>query len=266
MRRLASIALLCALSLVFCAGPSLAQDGEQRREGERERRGGPFGGGGDWTQRIVDYLTEELQLDDSQAAHVKKVMDDGMKKMFKRMAESWQPGQDMPDYRKMRDPMEEMRLEMEKEIESVLTDAQKREFHELSDNFDRRAQTWEQRARAYEDPTMAFEPPPISKRMLMAKAERSLFLGPDETQVVMPYVEAVIDQRVALTEGRKVRREDLRNAKLGGASEGEIRERLNALRSAEVLEELALGKAQAELRALITIQQEVRLVALGVLD
>ena len=53
---------------------------------------------------------------------------------------------------------------------------------------------------------------------------------------------------------------------MGGASEGEIRERLNALRSAEVLEELALGKAQAELRALITIQQEVRLVALGVLD
>ena len=61
-------------------------------------------------------------------------------------------------------------------------------------------------------------------------------------------------------------REDLRNAKSGGASENEIRQRLNELRSIETLESLQLEAAQAELRALITVQQEVRLVALGILD
>ncbi|MCA8925486.1 MAG: hypothetical protein KDD82_27005 [Planctomycetes bacterium] len=264
MRRLALTALSLALSLFLLAAPGLAQDGGGS-EGEAPRRN-PFGGDGDMTKRIVDYLTEELQLDDEQAAHVKKVMDEGMKKMFKRMAESWQPGQDRPDFQSMRGPMEEMRLELEKEIESVLTDAQKREFQDLSDNFDRRSQSWEQQARAYEDPTQMFEPAPIRKRILLAKAERSLFLGPDETQVLMPYVEAVLDRRIALAENRKVRREDLRNAKSGGASENEIRQRLNELRSIETLESLQLEAAQAELRALITVQQEVRLVALGILD
>ncbi|MEZ6184717.1 MAG: hypothetical protein R3F62_06865 [Planctomycetota bacterium] len=259
--RLLLILLLCAVA----AQPLFAQEGDGESE-RPQRRGNPFGGDGDMVERIVGYLTEELQLDDGQITKVRTIMDEGMTKVFKRMAEVWQPGQDAPDYRNMRKVMEDLRLEMEQEIEGVLTDAQKREFHELSDNLDRRSQEWEQRARAWEDPTQMFEPAPLSKRILMAKAERSLFLGPDETRVVMGYVEAVLDKRIALAEGKKVRREDLANAFSGGASENEVRQRLNELRSVETLQSFELVTAQAELRALITVQQEVRLVALGILD
>ncbi|MDC3379393.1 diguanylate cyclase, partial [Planctomycetota bacterium] len=100
----------------------------------------------------------------------------------------------------------------------------------------------------------------------LAKAERALFLGPDETVVVMGFVAAVIDNRRALVEGRQIRRRDLLTAIDSGASSAEVTQRLQEIRTAEQFQSLELAAAEQELRQLLTIEQEARFVTMGVLE
>lgn len=258
--------LLLPLAL---ATPALAQDTPQPApEGERapegRRRGGPPWMNGAWADEAVEFLARELDLDPSQRAKIKKIMEDSVGEAFRKAAEGF--GNGPPDFEKMRGTMEDVRVQVAEKINEVLSPDQRREFEVLVDQFDRRAQSFEQQRRAYEDPTELFDPPPLSRRIVLSKAERALFLGPDETAAVMPLVERVLDLRIALTEGLKVRRDDLRTAIAGGASDDEVRQRLDGLRQSEESQRRALDEAQRALREVLSLEQEVRFVAMGILD
>jgi Spy/CpxP family protein refolding chaperone len=229
-------------------------------------RGGPPWANADWTQQAVEWLTRELDLDPGQQEKIKAILDSSVKDAYRKAAELWDPTQGPPDMEKMRGVMEDARIKIAAQINEVLSPDQRREFESIVDNFDRRAQTFEQRRRAADDPTELFDPPPISKRILLDKAERSLFLGPDETAAVMPLVEKVIDLRIALNEAHKTRRDDLRHAIEAKASDQEVRARIDAMRQAEEFQRLELVSAEQALREVLTIEQEVRMVAMGVLD
>jgi Spy/CpxP family protein refolding chaperone len=269
------------LTLGLCgAGVAAAQEPPRPREGERrpERdgptdeeptrtRGGPPWANSNWTGEAVDWLGRELDLDPSQREKVEKILQNQVADMMKKAAELWNPEQGgMPDYNKMRGAFEDVRIGIAEKINEVLTPEQRLEFEQIVDQFDRRSQSFEQRRRAAEDPTELFDPPPISKRILMSKAERALVLGPDETAAVMPLVERVLDLQVQLDEGRKTRRVDLRNAISGGAKDDEVRARLDALRQAEEFQRLELAAARHALREVLTVEQEVRFVTMGILD
>lgn len=253
--------------------PALAQDTPQpapegeRQQGEQRRRGGggpPWMNSG-WADQAVDFLSQELDLDPGQREKIKKIMEDTMRDAFAQAAEQLGGG-GMPDMDKIRSSMEDVRVKVAEKINEVLSPDQRREFEVLVDTFDRRAQSFEQMRRASEDPTELFDPPPLSKRILLSKAERALFLGPDETAVVMPLIERVLDLRIALNEGLKVRRDDLRTAMAGGASDEEVRQRLDGLRGAEERQRQELVAAEAALREVLSLEQEVRFVAMGILD
>lgn len=263
----------CVVALGLAA-PAAAQDpggrgrGQQGEgEGQQRRRGPPFADP-NWSNDAVEMLKAELDLDPGQVVEVKKALDEGMRAAMQQAAELWNPDQgfQLPDQNRMREVFEKARVDIAKRIDAVLTPAQRREFEALVDQFDRRSQEFAQRRQAWEDPTALFDPAPISRRVLLDKAERSLFLGPDETQVIMPFVARVVDLRIALNEGRKVRRDDLRNAIEGGASAKEVDQRVDEIRAAAEFQRLELAAAEQALRELLTVEQEVRLVAMGVLE
>jgi hypothetical protein len=240
-------------------------DEERRRERLRRWRGGQGNRGGEWGSQASEFLKKELDLDDEQAKKVGKIFQDAMGDMMKRMADSW-GNEDGPNPENMRGVMEDLRLELSGKVREVLNDAQAREFDALVDQFDQRAQRWEQSARGWQDPTLIFEPAPISKRILLEKAERALFLGPDETAVVMPMVEDVLNRRIATAESKVTRRKDLRNAVDGGADPKEVVDRLQEIRAREEVQAQELIAAQDRLREVLTLEQEVRFVAMGILD
>lgn len=273
-------AWLLALALGL-SSVAAAQEPPRPPEGERARperdgptdeqptrtRGGPPWANSNWTGEAVDWLGRELDLDPSQREKIQKILQDQVAEAFKKAAEMWNPEQGgMPDMNKMRSTFEDVRIGVAEKINEVLTPEQRLEFEQIVDQFDRRSQTFEQRRRASEDPTEMFDPAPISKRILLSKAERALFLGPDETAAVMPLVEKVLDLQITLDEGRKTRRVDLRNAISGGAKDEEVRARLDALRQAEEFQRLELAAARQALREVLTVEQEVRFVTMGILD
>lgn len=230
------------------------------QEEDGPRRGGPM-----QTEQVVEFLREELSLDATQIPGVTAAVEESMQVAMQRMAELWGSGE-QPDRAAMRDAFVQMRVDMANRVSESLTPAQQREFEVLVEQFDRRMQGWDRGRRASEDPVRWFDPPRFDRRLLLAKAERSLFLEPDEAAVVLPYIEEVVDRRLGLLEGRRIRREDLRSAIDGGASRDEIEDRLEEIRVSEDLQQLELVAAQHRLRDLLTVEQEVRFVAMGLLD
>ena len=228
--------------------------------------GGPMGPmGGDWTGQAAKFLKDELDLDSAQTDKVKGVLDGAIREAMRSAAEAWRPGESF-DFEKMRAGVEDLRVKVTKDIHALLTPEQQREFEALVEDFDRRAQQWEQRRRGWEDPMLAFEPPPLSKRILLERVERALGLTPEELQVVLPLVANVIDRRIACQEARIIRRKDLTAAIDGGASQAEVEQRVRELRASEEFEKLELLAAQQKLRDLLTLQQEIKLVTMGILD
>ncbi|RMG07278.1 MAG: hypothetical protein D6731_24175 [Planctomycetota bacterium] len=270
---LAAFLLLSATTLPASAqertgpGSEAAPDGEGDR-GPGPRRGrGPFGDPGRFADNAVEFLAKELDLDTEQRERIHELLSRGVQTMWKRVGERMRAGgaegEFMDSFRKA---MEDVRVELANEISKLLTPAQRREFEVLVDQFDRRAQRFEQTRRAWERPDQLFNPKPLSRRLALDKAERALFLGPEETAAVMPFVERLVDARLALYEGRKVRRQDLLNAIDGGASPEEIRQRVADIRAAEQFQQLEILAASQALRELLTIDQEARFVAMGLLE
>lgn len=254
-----------ALAIVLAA-PVAAQEGQPQPQPPRERRGPPMGmPGGEWTRQAAQFLKDELDLDDEQVERVKGVFDQAIPNAMRKMAEAWGAGEEF-NYDRLRGAMDEVRVQVTRDIAQVLTPAQQREFDALIEQFDQRAQRWEQGRRAYDDPMLAFEPAPLSKRVLMEKAERALGLPPEELRVVLPLVEKVIDRKMARQEARIIRRKDLTAAIDGGATPDEVQQRVRELRASEQFEQLELVAAMQELRDVLTIEQEIRLVTMGVLD
>ncbi|MGE0710884.1 MAG: hypothetical protein AB7N76_16180 [Planctomycetota bacterium] len=246
--------------------PEGKQDGQ--KPGETPRRGPPrFGGGdpSDMSKQVVEFLTKELDLSESQGVQVKKIMDEAMDEVWQKAAEFFGSG-DPESMDKARKLFEGVRVTISKRISEVLTDAQRREFEVLVENFDRRAESFEESRRVRDDVSQLLNPKPQSKTILLGKAERLLFLSQDETRVLLPYVEKVVDARLALYEGRRVRRKDLLNASLGGAKKTELAQRVSEIRAAEQFQQLELAAAQQRLKELLTLEQEVRFVAAGILD
>ena len=268
MKRTALVALcLLSLSLPLAAAPdekvpTPKSEGakkpkkKEKKKGDRSSRR---------TEGVVKFLTKELDLDPKQQEQVRKIFKEVMEEQFKAMRRPpWEMNE--KERKKMRKGFENLRLTIAKKISKILTKAQRREFEVLVEQFDSRAQRHEQAERVRKDVSELFNPKPKSKRILMGKAERALLVDDEEAAVIMPYVEKVIDARIALWEGRRVRRKDLLNAARAKASKKEIVERVKQIRAAENFQRLELMATQQRLRELLSVPQEARFVAMGLVD
>jgi len=263
--------VLLGLFLVSFSLPALAQGGapgkedgkkdEKKEETPQRRRGGGMGD----PKQMVEFLDKELDLDEGQKVKIEKIFDEVMADTMAKAGEYFGSG-DPKAREKARKLFEDVRITISKRINEVLTPSQRKQFAVMVEQFDRRANQFEQGRIVEDDVTQLLNPKPSSKRILLAKAESLLFLPPEETAAILPFVEKVVDRKLGLYEGRKVRRKDLLNATRAKATKQEIQDRLLEIRTAERFQRLELLAAQAELKELLTLGQEVRFVAAGIIE
>ncbi len=230
--------------------------------------GGPFGG----MQRALDGLKDELGLDDEQ---MQKLADKGdgyrqeMMEAFGRMRE-----EGFPDRETIQKQMEEFRGRVNEDIRGVLTDEQKAKFDKLleenggqmpfgggrgfGDGNGTRERGGEGRNRNRRRGP--------SKEDRLKRIRDALILSEEEAEVIMPIIEKIIDAQIALQRTVPEQRRELEGFLKSGADEEAITARLADFRNARKAARDTLEGAQGELLELLTLEQEAKCVALGVLD
>jgi hypothetical protein len=268
MRRAIALAFSLALAL---AAPAAAQQSGGKDEPP------PFSSV--LAQTFTKILDDELSLTDKQHDRVAAALEKGMAHLMEVLdaQANGKPTEDvdikeeiLSDLRGVLDDNQVAQLELlVKEFESQsgkfeLTDPDAIDPATLLDDPDKAADLAAKRAAEHAD--LWFEGDLPSTDRLTLKAEDALLLTPDEKKVVLPRIRAVIEARRALRDRRHQRRADIVVAAHGGADQDELRDRLHGLRD-EIKElERKLDKAQADLREVVTLDQEARLVALAILD
>ena len=245
------------------AGPP--PEPQERREGDRDARprperdrramGGPMGMMGG---RMLAGAMDQLGLDEEQKKKVQEVADRHAEETSKLFEERMQRFFD--------------------EVSKLLTDEQRVRLEDLRARFGemRRGGT-----EAREGPGGAGGRPegrwgnrPGELRggmrggdRLVEEATKALFLTPEDEKIIGPMIRKTLQARNAqMQKVREKRREFEEFARAGGASEKELAARLAEFRKVRDEAESALKAQQEELRSLLTIEQEAKLVALGVLE
>jgi hypothetical protein len=255
--------LVLAMAVLVLARPVRSQD-----DGKDE--------GSQLMQSLVTLLRQELDLNDDQVGKVTTVLEKGMTHLFVNML-ARQNGED-PDDDLVKD-------EIMDGLRGVVDDAQRKELDVLLHEFE--TQTGRFQLGVPDEDNLDLDTPfapsadkialsknadlwfegdlPTAERLAL-KADNILILSEDEKKVVLPRVKAVVEARRALRDERHERRKSLGIAAKAGASKGECKERLHGLRRKTVELENRLSKAEDELREVVTLEQEARLVAVGILD
>lgn len=255
MRRLALVLLLSLLVVIPAAH---ARDDDDPASG--------------MAQGFVQILREELQLRDDQIPKVSDALERGFAQLMANM-DARKNGAD-PDDDAVKDSIVA-------DLKTVLDESQSGQLDILVKEFETQTGRFEMGTpddltpenllmvpdeKAVAKADLWFEGELPSAARLLLKAEDVLILSEEEKKIVLPRVAAVVAARRALHEGRHERRKNLSLAMKGGAKEDEIKERVHDFRDKTVELEALLEKAQNDLREVITIDQEARLVAIGILD
>jgi Spy/CpxP family protein refolding chaperone len=220
-------------------------------QGGRGNRGGPGGGrGGRGGFGGLDQLKDLLGLTPDQV----QKLDDIQADMRAQMREMRNGGGDM------RTLMQDMMTKTRDKIRGILTDAQKPKFEEF-------VKQQEERMRNGGGPGGGFGRDPAQmKKRLMDDAEKALMLSADEKAAVMPLIEKAVDARTQTrTDGDKRREEFLTFVKKTSTPE-EVKAKLEEYRKAREADSDKVKTAQKALRDVLTIEQEAKLVALGILE
>lgn len=268
--------LLAALAAAFLGLPlastsALAQEGggtpgqgggtpgqgeDEGGRGRRERFRGGFGGG---MGLPVERLKEELGLSDEQVAKIEAVNAE-MRERGRAMRDELRQGQFDPEA--MRARFEQIQTEVRARIDEVLTPEQRAKLQELQTTMRERM-----RERGGERGPMGRGPDRgAMQRRLREQAVSELKLGPEEATVVLPLLDAVFETRRLLEEEHEKRRE----AFLRSVHETTDPQQLNTLlldyRAARESDRAQVKQSMDQLREVLTLEQEARLVALNVLD
>ncbi len=251
MRRLLAAAVLAFALVLALPGSARAQEGGNPQT--------------EMAKQMVKILKEELELTEEQTTKITTAIEDGLRDGFRQMMKHM--GEEEPDQEALRREGEEIRKNILDKIRGNLDDDQKKEFEVLIKEFDTRAGRFERgRNQPGGDAAMWLDGEIATKERLLLKAENVLLLSEDEKKVVLPKVDAVITAREKMREAKKEQRRNLSQAVRAKAKEDEVRERLHALRNSQADLEKVLAGREEELRELLTLDQEARLVAIGILD
>lgn len=274
MNRLGSLVVFAAL---VAAAPSLAQDtppppapqpggeqqpgnedGERERRREERRRNNRFGG----MNLPVEQLTEELGLTPEQVQQLEALNDEIREKGRTLMREAFQSG----DPQAARAKIQGMFEETFGKLEGFLTPEQKEKAKGLRERLTERMRNrFERGGREGRGGRGGFGRE-NSRARLKEQAIEALALSEEEAAVVTPLLDACLETRELLVqEGERRRQEFLQKARETSEPEalGKLLEEFRAAREADQ----AQGRqAMDQLREVLTVEQEAKLVGLGVLD
>lgn len=236
--------LLAALFVIAGALPTAKaqdqpppDDSARPERGDRSQRGRMRGPG-----MMVGRMLEELGLSEEQRTQV-----DGI--MQKQMEE-------------MRTFMEERTGRFFDEVAKVLTEEQRVKLEDIRARLEERRSQRGERGERGERGLRGMR----GERMV-EEAVRVLALSPEDEQIIAPLVRQTVEtqgqQRQQVMERRREFQEFVRG---GDANQEELATRLAAYRQAVVDAEAQVKARQEELRSLLTVEQEAKLVALGVLE
>lgn len=213
-------------------------DGEQQGRRQRGNRGGRGMGGFD-----PERMAKDLGLSEDQIAKMKAMQEEMRETMRKAREEGG-------GFEGMREAMGKMREKMNE----ILTPEQRKKMEEM------RGQRGERGGRGgRRNPEQDF-------KRLRDEAIKSLALSEEESAVLVPLLDGVIETRKLLVqEGEKRRKEFLEKVR-NTTDEAQLAELLGKYRTDKNADQETLKKAQAKLTEVLTPTQEAKLVALNLLD
>ena len=235
----------------------------QRPEGEREgRRGrgqrgmrGMMGGMG----IPVEQMRETLGLSDEQVAQL-EALNAELRSKGEELRGLFQSG----DFETARAKAQELRGELEKRRDEILTPEQVKKFQEEMQNFgrgmrDRFGGGEGRRGRGGPGGRQ-------SKERLREEATKALNLSSEEQAVVMPLLDAVLDTRELLQREGDQRRDEFMKKVRETTDQQQLATLLADLRKARETDTETLKQASSQLREVLTVEQECKLVGLNILD
>jgi hypothetical protein len=108
--------------------------------------------------------------------------------------------------------------------------------------------------------------PERNKARLKEQAVEALALKDDETAVVMPLLDTVLETRDTLMREGEDRRQQFLQAARGTTDQAALTKLLEDFRTAREADRALVKAAMDQLREVLTVEQEARLVGLNVLD
>lgn len=196
-------------------------------------------------------MQKDLGLDDAQTEKVKAVMEE-MRENFRKMREERGEGGrgGRRGWEGMREQMENVR----KKIDEILTPEQREKYKKMQEERRNRFRRGGRR-NAEED-----------FKRLRTEAIKSLALSEEESAVLVPLLDGVIETRKLLkTEAEKRRKTFLEKVR-ATSDEAELANLLKEFRAAKATDAETLKKSQAKLVEVLTPTQEAKLVAFNLLD
>lgn len=235
--------------------------------------GGPGGGGfGGMGRMGMDpaQLKERLKLTDDQTTKITAVFTEAAPQWMERFQKMREGGGGF-DPTKIREIVNELRVEANKKIEAILTPEQMPEWQKMVKEFDDQMAQWtggrfpggggEGREGRGPREERDLSPEDQIKRRLSA-AMTALAMSAEEASAIQPLVEKVIQYQV--TAGKAVR--DAREAIGKVEGEDQIKLKVDDYRKVRAEYEEKLALLSSGLRELLTVQQEAKLIALRVLE
>lgn len=273
MKRLASLVLFASLA---CGGVALAQDppppggqppapqgeGEGDRPAERRRQRGGRGGGA--MGLPVERLTEELGLTPEQVQQLEALNQEMRDKGRTLMREAFQSG----DPQAARAKLQGMFEETFARLDGFLTPEQQEKAKTVRQQLQERMQGRFQRGggrdgRGGEGGRFGRGD---SRARLKTQALEALALSEEEAAVVTPLLDTCLETRELLMQEAEARRQQfLQQAREASAPEA-LGKLLEEFRAAREQDKGQVKQAMDQLREVLTVEQEAKLVGLGVLD
>lgn len=253
--------------------PALAQDGGtppppppqgqgEDGQGQGRRQRGQRGMGG--LGIPVEQMRETLGLSTEQVAQL-EALNAELRAKGEELRGLFQSG----DFETARAKMQELRGELEKRRDEILTPEQVKKFQEEMQNFGRGmgrggfgGEGGGRGGRGGRGGPGGRQ----SKERLREEAVKALALTSEEQAVVMPLLDAVLDTRELLQREGDERRDGFMKKVRETTDQQQLATLLADLRKSRDADTETLKQATSQLREVLTVEQECKLVGLNILD
>ena len=237
-------------AVLLSCGPALAQD-EKPKPDEKGKTEEKPAAPEKPRSPLVDRLKVALGLSDEQLAKIAPLEAEA-RETAEKLREDAQQG--LIDPAEAREKVREAREKTVAGIREALTAEQRTKFDAIVER---------QRENAGAAPTDAER----ARRRLLQAAEKALDdLGAEEKGAVLPLVSKLIDARAAADTAATKRRAELQELATKTIEKTELTAKLAAYRAAREADLEKVKQAQTAVRDLLTVEHEVKLMALGILE
>ena len=223
----------------------------ERKRGQNERRArrgmGRMG-------LPVDEMKEELGLNDEQVAAF-EAMNADIREQMKGMREKFQDPNFDPST--LRETFQNRRKEMQAKVDEILTPEQREKYESMRRNRQRGGQNGRRGGGRSREQLGA---------RLKENALKTLALSEEESAVIVPLLDGVLETQKLLQQEQDRRRQEFLKKVREGAVGDELAKLLGDYRASRAADRETVVAAQTQLREILTLEQEAAMVGMNILD